>query len=306
MATSIAYDKITEVLIESLSEGKIPWQKPWAAVPPMNAFTKKAYRGINQIVLGLSKFADPRWATFKQITEHGGKVKKGSKSSTVVFWAFLKSKPDPNKKPGEVSSAERSVPFLKYFSVFNVEQTEGLDLPPVTELGLKIHSPIEACEEIVAGYENGPKINRSVDGAYYQPSHDFVGMPGIETFATPESYYSVLFHELGHSTGHATRLNRKEVANREGGFGSCEYSKEELVAEFTAYFLCNVAGIENKSLETNTTAYLQSWISALSGDVKLAVAAAGRAQKAADWIQGIKQEEGADVEVEAAQELVAA
>lgn len=304
MATSIAYDKITEALIESLSEGKIPWQKPWAGVPPMNAFTKKSYRGINQIVLGLSKFSDPRWATFKQITENGGKVKKGSKSSIVVFWAFLKSKTDPNKKPGEISSAEKSVPFLKYFSVFNVEQTEGLDLPPITELGLHLHSPIEACEEIVNSYADGPKITRG-DAASYSPPIDRVAMPGIETFATPEGYYATLFHELGHSTGHQTRLNRKEVTSR-NTFGSCEYSKEELVAEFTAYFLCNAAGIENKSLESNTTAYLQSWIKALAGDVKLAVAAAGRAQKAADWILGIKQEGAASEELEAAAELVAA
>ncbi len=167
------------------------------------------------------------------------------------------------------------------------------------------HSPIEAAEAIVKGYVGGPKIEFTHQSAWYRPSTDTVGMPTKERFESAESAYSVLFHELGHSSGHESRLNRPEVMNFTH-FGSGDYSKEELTAEFTAYFLCNAAGIANTSLEKNTTAYLQSWISALRGDIKMAVVAAGKAQRAADLILGIRQEDVEERCDVAAEELVAA
>ena len=264
----------------------------------MNAFSKRAYRGINAIVLGFARYSDPRWATFSQIKQHGGNVKRGEKSTPIVFWAFVDAE---DNKTGE----KKRVPFLKYFSVFNVEQTEGLSLKPIADLIRCDHSPIEAAEAIVKGYVSGPKIEYGHSAAWYRPSTDTVGMPNKEKFDSLESFYAVSFHELAHSSGHASRLNRPELMNSTH-FGSGDYSKEELTAEFTAYFLCNAAGIANTSLEKNTTAYLQNWISVLRGDIKMAVQAAGKAQQAANYILGIKQEDAEEPSEVAVVDAIAA
>ena len=289
MSNNAVYELVTQRVVSLLESGVIPWRKPWITAEldgnniPRNAVSKRRYRGINSFLLGLSPYADPRWLTFKQAKELGGFVKSGEKASPVVFWKWLEIE---DEETGE----KKDIPFLRYYSVFNVEQTEGCkvaELPKVEKPCLA--SRLEAAENVVSGMPNAPAIyHDGGSAAYYRPSNDTVHMPELEYFLSTEGYYSTLFHELGHSTGHETRLNRPGITEL-ASFGSEKYSKEELVAEFTAAFLTNHCGIDNHIPQN--AAYIDSWLSALKKDVKMAVIAAAQAQKAADYILGAAYEE---------------
>ena len=174
------------------------------------------------------------------------------------------------------------MPFLRYYTVFNIEQAEGVEVPkdePLPEL-----SPIAECERIAERMPNPPKIE--FDGgnrAFYRPLNDSVHLPLRKVFLSAEEYYSTLFHELVHSTGHGSRLNRPGI--QDVNFGSEKYSKEELIAEIGAAFLCGTTGIEKKTIQ-NSAAYVQNWLNALKDDKKLVVLAAAQAQKAVDYVTG--------------------
>jgi antirestriction protein ArdC len=203
-----------------------------------------------------------------------------------VFWKWLDV-----DATGE-ATGKRSVPMLRYYSVFNVAQCDGVTAPAIEGTD-RAHSPIETAEQIVAAMPKRPEIRHGLDRAFYSPAVDSVGMPSPERFETPENYYSVLFHELTHSTGHESRLNRKGVSGSESaGFGSQSYSKEELVAEMGAAFLCGRAGIVERTID-NSAAYVASWLERLKDDARLIVLAAAQAQKAADFILGASEREEA-------------
>lgn len=278
------YEIITNRIIERLEKGNIPWAKPWVGgdqVIPMNGTTMKPYRGINVLLTSMMGYANPHWMTFKQAQKLGAQVIKGEKGTPLVYWNFVNKKDDKGE--------DKKIPFMKYYTVFNADQIEDLDKKfypkPVKQI---IFKKINRCEKIVAKFKKAPKIQHKEQRAYYRPSKDMVNMPASDTFKTREEYYSTLFHELGHSTGHETRLNRKGITDM-NLFGSHDYSKEELVAEMTASFLCGVSGIENKTID-NSASYLQGWLKVLKKDSKLIVGAAQQAQKSADHIQGIKLE----------------
>jgi antirestriction protein ArdC len=192
-----------------------------------------------------------------------------------VFWKFDKF--ETETADGETE--ERKSAFLRYYTVFNLEQTEGLKallaLPPAF--------PIESAERIVAGMPNPPAFEQDAQAAYI-PSRDAVAMPSRTAFDSQAEYYSTLFHELSHSTGHAKRLAREGFDSPQK-FGSDSYSREELVAEMGSAMLCGIAGIEQATI-SNSAAYLQSWIKRLKADSRLVVSAASAAQKAADYIRG--------------------
>jgi antirestriction protein ArdC len=173
--------------------------------------------------------------------------------------------------------------ILRYSNVFNLTQTEGINLPESALQEARTNSPIVECERVVASMPTRPAIDSS-DRAWYAPARDVVGMPSIGLFRTSEEYYSTLFHELTHSTGHPSRIGREGVEQLQP-FGSESYSREELVAEVGAAMLCGVAGIANRTVE-NSAAYLRGWIDRLKGDVRLIVGAASAAQRAADYILG--------------------
>jgi antirestriction protein ArdC len=199
-----------------------------------------------------------------------------------VFWKRLQV--DDLTEP----SGNRAIPFLRYYSVFNVAQCENIpaDKIPVSPVKLREHSPITAAENIVAAMPKKPDIRHGGGRACYSPSLDYVTMPKPEHFASGQDYYSVLFHELTHATGHASRLNRKGISGTEGewsAFGSTPYAREELVAEMGAAFLSGHAGIVERTLD-NSVAYLQAWLLRLKEDRRLIVQAAAAAQKAADFI----------------------
>ena len=277
------YQIITVRIIGLLEQGTVPWQKPWqgSEQAPQNLVSRKAYRGVNVFLLHAMHYTSPFWVTFKQAQELGGNVRKGERACPVVFWKWLDVEREGEKE---------RVPFLRYYSVFNVAQCDGLEehVPSVPG-ATREHSPVESAERIVATMPKRPDVRHGLGQAFYSPGADYVGMPAPEQFRSGEDYYSVLFHELTHSTGHESRLARKGVSGTDGqwsAFGSNPYAKEELVAEMGAAFLCGQAGIVERTLD-NSAAYVASWLARLKDDPKLVVQAAAQAQKAADYVMGV-------------------
>lgn len=278
---------LTEQIIKKLEAGDVPWRKPWKSsfLDQKNAITKRPYRGLNVMLLAMQGYECPEWATYKQIEEKGGHVRKGEKSTAIVFWKFSKFK----EKDAKGEEIERQTAFTRYYRVFNLEQCEGIEWEK-PEPGEAVDSIAEA-ERIVDGFSGKPEILWKIgDRACYAPFLDQVTMPKREQFETSEDLYATLFHELVHSTGHENRLGRSTVGK--SYFGSHEYSKEELIAEIGAAFLCSKAGIVQKTLD-NSAAYIKHWLKALKDDANMVVMAAAQAQKAFDLILGVKVERGA-------------
>jgi antirestriction protein ArdC len=277
------YGIITEQILDALEKGCVPWHKPWKSASewPRNFSSGKRYRGLNVFVLHMTAltkgYSSPYWLTFKQAKAKGGSVRKGESSTLVTFWKRIDK--DVEKEDGTIE--KDSYFLLRYYRVFNVEQCEGLELPepegPVKEL-----RAIEACENIVRGMPSLPMINFGGGRACYIPSQDMICMPLAADFDGAPEYYSTLFHELTHSTGHESRLNRDTIVDLQP-FGTTNYSKEELIAEMGAAFLCGEAGIENKTID-NSAAYIANWAKKFKDKPKMVVCAAAAAQKAVDHI----------------------
>ena len=283
------YEIVTERIIKQLESGVAPWRKPWTCQTPANLLTQKEYRGLNVLTLASQGFPSRFWLTFNQATKLGGRIRKGEKSSPVVFWNIG----DARETATQDGATETSRSFLlRYYSVFNLSQAEEIDIPASLLNETRTNDPIETCEQIVTNMPNPPAFEQS-DGAWYSPSSDVVGLPARRLFYSSEEYYGTLFHELAHSTGHAKRLHRENF-DKAVSFASESYSKEELIAEMTAAMLCGIAGIEPKTLE-NSAAYLKAWIARLNSDSRLLVTAASQAQKAADFVQG-KGAQGTEAE----------
>ena len=273
------YEIVTDRIISQLEAGVIPWRRPWVAGEPMNFVSKKAYRGINAIVLGMSDFASPYWVTFKQAKDLGGSVRKGQKGSPVMFWKFPKrADVEAAKAKGEKVPA----PIVRYYTVFNVAQCDSLEVPAATVRA--DNERIAAAEAIVASMPNRPALTTDT-AAWYRPATDTVGMPALASFESTERFYSTLFHELVHATGNASRIGREGVTNATA-FGSEPYAQEELVAELGAAMLSAVAGIENATVD-QSAAYVAGWLKALKNDRRMIVYAAQQAQRAADFIRGL-------------------
>ena len=277
------YDQITERIIALLEKGTVPWRKPWKAQTglPRNFITKKAYRGINVLLLHAMHYESPYWLTFRQALELGGHVRKGEKACPVVFWKQLERE---DKQTGE----KEKIPMMRFYFVFNVAQCDGLKTlsAPVSESPLNAPSKPE---EIIAAMPHRPEIKHGMAKAFYSPSTDVVAMPNRASFEKDAGYFATLFHELVHASGHTSRLNRPTLTES-AGFGSNPYCKEELIAEMGAAFLCGQAGIAESILD-NSAAYVQNWLEQLKNDKKLIVQAAAQAQKAADFILNVKHEE---------------
>ena len=271
--TKKIYEMVTNQIIEKLKEGTVPWKKPFKNGIAVNWKTQKAYRGINTMLLDGGEYA-----TFKQVKEAGGTVVKGSKSKIVVFWKML----EVEEKEAE---EKKNIPMMRYYRVFKIgEQTEGIE--PKQELEKFDHNPIEEAEKVKENYFYAPSFSFNTGGAWYKPFEDHINVPPLEDFENVNKYYSTLFHEMVHSTGHADRLKREGVI-KNNKFGSQLYSKEELVAELGASMLCGLTGIENTTID-NSASYIQSWLRALKDDKTLIVSASQKAQKASDHILGIE------------------
>jgi antirestriction protein ArdC len=266
--------------MDKLEKGTVPWKKPWATGSewPKNLVSKKEYRGINTFLLGSQGYINPYWVTFKQCNQLGGKIKKDEKGSMYVFWK--KSQYTIENEDGDEETKDGLI--LRYYNVWNVEQTEGIDESKIPQLNIETRefTPIEECERVISNMPNPPSISNGVAQAYYQPSIDSVNMPAKSLFVGDQEYYSTLFHELTHSTGHEKRLGRHKTCPHH--ISRIEYSKEELVAEMGAAFLCGHVGIETTM--DNSASYIAGWLKALQNDKQMVIFAAAKAQKSTDYI----------------------
>lgn len=296
------YTRVTELIVAELEKGRIPWRKRWGILEngqvevARNYVSKRNYTGINSVLLGCANYERPYYVTFKQATELGGNIRKGAKGNLVVFWNVLEKEKEVTNRKGETKTKKVGVPLLKHYFVFNVADVEGvaIELPKLLppEAMTEAHR-IEACDAVYGSYANAPDIvHRDPARAFYSPLFDYVNMPRPSAFDCPEAYYSVLFHELVHSTGHRDRLNREELVQSDG-FGGERYAKEELTAEIGACYLAGSCGLDltDHRLLTNAAAYLQNWLASLKGDKTLIFRASGQAQKAVDFVlNGVNEE----------------
>ena len=276
---SIVTQSIIDRLKAAITSGETiaPWCKPWnvSGSSPTSGSTGKQYRGINWFILSMSGRANPFWFTFKQAKALGGSVRKGEKGTPVVFWTMIES-----LKDGKV----KKQPLLRYYTVFNGEQCDNLPSKYATPTTtVRTFEPIERAESVMNGWAAKPVIRHEGGRACYSPVSDTITMPAKETFTGDGEYYSTLFHESVHATGHKSRLDREEMGK--GTFGSHEYSKEELTAEMGAAILAAHCGIE--STMQNSVSYLAHWLSKLQNEPTWLVSAAGKAQKAVDSILGV-------------------
>lgn len=282
---------VTDRIIDQLEKGIVPWHRPWVCGEGAEAVSRtngRAYSVLNQMLLGEAG----EFATFKQITDAGGKVKKGAKARMVVFWKMLFVE-EKNSDGSTVIGADgkvvmKTVPILKYYNVFKIgDDTEGIDpkyFKPIDTVKVTNHAQmVEKAEAVLRDYlvRSGVGFQNKAQGrAYYSPMADSITVPMMEQFPDTAEYYSTVFHEVTHSTGHKSRFDRF----RNGYFGDTEYSKEELVAEIGAAGILHSLGMETDGTFNNSAAYIDSWLHALRNDKKMIVAAAGKAQKAVEMI----------------------
>lgn len=291
------YDEVTARIIDELEAGRFPWVRPWDAAAfapglPRNAETRRSYSGINILILWSEAvrrgFGAQGWLTFRQAQQAGGQVRKGEKGTAIFYAARFTPKggdgageAGPASAPergGGAGECDRSIPFLKRFTVFNVAQVDGLPerctapdplLPP--------RETIPVAEALIAA--SGADIRFGGNEAYYSPSGDFVALPHQQAFRAQIDFYRTALHELGHWTGHASRLARDQT----GAFGSAAYGREELCAELASAFLCALLGIRPTVRHAD---YLGAWLAILRADTRAIFKAASLASKAADYLLG--------------------
>jgi antirestriction protein ArdC len=278
--------EVTSKVLDALEAGTVPWHKPWrsAGLLPTSATTGKPYRGINTWLLSLAAFEagfeSPYWLTYRQAREFGGHVRNGEHGTLVVFWKRLEVK-DPEAEDGK-----KTIPLLRSYVVFNLDQCDEVTMPPrFTPEEFEPLEPGEAVESVLSGYEDGPTIrHRRSDRAYYTPLDDTVTIPALDQWPDEVAYSSTLFHELVHSTGHPSRLDRFERNGEPQHFGSEKYAREELVAEMGACLVAATVGADYRVEQS--ASYVASWLRALKDDKSLVIKAAQQAQRAVDRILG--------------------
>ena len=279
------YDSVTSRIIAELEAGRLPWVQPWgrsggaSAALPHNAYSGRAYSGINILILWgaviEAGWPSQGWLTFRQALEAGGNVRKGERGTTVVYADRFIPKGEADRAAREGGDA-KAVAFLKSFTVFNVAQCEGLregiasDPAPLPEREI-----VPVAEAVIAA--SGIDFRIGGDRAFYVPAHDYVQVPPQPAFFDQVNFYRTALHELTHSTGHVSRLDRKLL----NSFGSKDYAREELIAEMGSAFLCAALGIVPTVRHAD---YLASWLSVLREDTRAIFRAASLASKAADWI----------------------
>lgn len=278
------YTRITHEIIADLERGVAPWVKPWtgSADPiPHNAATGRRYRGINQLLLGMHCFAvgyrTNGWLTYRQARELGGHVRKGEQGTTVVYYQPIE---DQDEEMTSGSSVSKGGAIMRAFTVFNLDQTEGLDALRSDDSAETPWEPHAEAERVIT--VSSADVRHRYGEAYYVPSSDLIVMPSKSAFETADGYYATALHELSHWTGHKSRLDRELT----GRFGSEAYAVEELIAEISAAFLCDHCRIPSR---LQHSAYIASWLKVLNDDHRAIFTAASHAQKAADFLLGQSQ-----------------
>ena len=293
------YTKVSERIIEGLKTKGLKWFRPWdnGGCAPINNTTGKAYRGYNRFILSITAsengYAQNEWITYKQAQAKGGAVKKGEKGTEIVFWNISFVDKDGNfyRTRDAVIAAGLSMDDVKkvfsprLWNVFNIAQCDDI-APRRTPVKVIKFSPIEEAEKVYNekyDADKKPTLGHGGDSAFYAPSRHHVQMPKQLNFISSDDYYKTLFHELVHSTGHESMLNRLDKVS---AFGSEDYSKEELVAEIGSEFLVGITGINPKDNANNSQAYINGWIKKLEDKPKMALSACNQAMKAVDLILG--------------------
>ena len=285
------YKEVTDNIIEALEQVDIQdYKEPFAQLTsqmrPINPMTSSKYNGINILILWIIQmkhgYLSNEWGTFKQWKEKGANVKKGEKSTTIIFYKRVEKKDNDNKDDDE----SKYYNLLKSYNVFNADQVEGYE--PTTGLENGNFGKVGVIEEIEKFVsDSGAKVVPNQDTAYFNFSEDSIGMPNKDVFyetsqTATENYYAVLLHELTHWTGGNKRLDREQVGFKSGN--NCDkYAFEELIAELGSAFLCSQFGIKQHGYEDHAI-YLKSWLKALKSDKKYIFKAAAQAQKAVDYL----------------------
>jgi antirestriction protein ArdC len=291
------YDKINDQVLEGLEKEGLNWFRPWKsgqANQPMNYSTGKFYRGFNIFMLNFEmvdkEYEYNQWMTYKQAKAKGGQVKTGSKSTDVYFYKVSYQ----NTKTGEYSDTPtgdlkdwRKTFAIRYFKVFNIAQTEGLEPLPVEDFEPTEDQTNEMAKKLSTGYLERESITINPFGrsASYNLTRDHIEMPSLETFCDSDSYYKTLFHEMAHSTGHESRLKRATLMDV-AHWGDATYSKEELVAEISAMYLVGILGLEPQDSTFNSQAYIKGWCKHLRDKSRECVNAMQQATKVVEFIQG--------------------
>ena len=292
-----AYQMVTDRICELMEQGFIPWDKPWAMTGDCawSGCDGHVYSLLNQFLLAdpqkkyksfdeLTKDIAGEWVTYKQAHDRGGQVRKGEHGRRVVFFKMIAKKDENGEETDEM------IPIITWSTVFKVSQCDGISQKYHTDADtLYDFKADQTADEVASGYifrEGITFKTEHCNKACYYPATDTVILPLPEQFKDNAEYYSTLFHELVHSTGHQKRLNRVRKA---AAFGSEEYSTEELVAEIGAASLCATLGIENHSTFRNSAGYIQNWLKALKNDKKMIITASARAEKAIKLILNIKE-----------------
>ena len=282
------YQMVTDRIIEQLEQGIIPWQRPWHGTldGAVSYTTGRPYSLLNQMLLG-----DPvEYLTFKQIKELGGTIKKGAKAKIVVFYKPLVIKKEETSNAGDVESksAVKTIPMLRYYNVFSINDTEGIESKR-KDIEQPTVEPIKRAEQIIDRYlkDDGPEsVVKKSNEAYYSPLEDLVVVPLMSQFDVAEEFYSTAFHELVHSTSHRKRCNR--CNSTLARFGDDNYSFEELVAEIGSAMLLNISGIDTEKCFKNNVGYIQGWLRKFKSDNRMIVQASSKSEKAVKWILGDK------------------
>jgi antirestriction protein ArdC len=283
---ALLYEEVTAKIIAQLEAGVFPWVQPWSASAagiglPRNAVSGRPYSGINVLILwGAvidSGFGSQDWLTFRQALAAGGSVRKGERGQTIFYADRFTPKGEHEQgRDGGDTEAVRSIPFLKRFTVFNIAQCEGLpDRVTAAPAPLPERQPHEDAEALIAA--TGVDFRIGGAEAFYSPALDYVQVPPQPAFAQQIDFYRTALHELGHWTGHPSRLDR----DQRGGFGTPAYAREELCAELASAFLCAALGIVPTVRHAD---YLANWLTVLRSDSRAIFKAASQASKAADFL----------------------
>jgi antirestriction protein ArdC len=276
------YAEVSARIIAELERGAAPWVKPWSATAgqntPCNAVTNRPYSGCNVVLLWMAQnagYRTPRYLTFRQAAELGGHVRKGEHGTKVYFVKQLQA------KDADDDEKTRIIPMLREYTVFNIDQCEGLPARVMTAGTVKVRNPDErdaTIDEFLAC--SGANIREGFGEAYYRPGDDYISLPAFAAFKSAAHFYGTAFHELGHWTGHKTRLDR-DLRHR---FGERAYAAEELVGELCAAFLYAEFSLDD---DLRHAGYIASWIGLLKADKRAIFTACSEAQAAADYLRGL-------------------
>lgn len=283
------YQIVTNRIIEHLEKGVIPWQRSWSGVGlARNYVSGNTYRGINALLLSITRHSIPCFLTIRQVNRLGGKVKKGAKGEQVIYYN-KRFKDNNGKVINEEAAKSMSKDdvtiqsFARYYYVFNVADVEGVRFT-FPNFELLPNERLEQCEKLIISIPDKPEfIQEDAHKCYYSGKRDVINLPPIEHFESSETYYNVLFHELVHSTGHKKRLNRDSFTGLVR-FGDALYSKEEVIAELGAVFLSCMTGIDYEPIVENSASYIEGWLKQLREDKKFIFTASSKAQQAVDYL----------------------